>query len=191
MAQKIDMTGWIMKEHGVPNSRLTVIEEDYEYKKIHNLKSTYAYWKCKCECGNMCIVNSHALRAGEVCSCGCLKKDINNKIKSVDLTNQTFGLLTALRPTNKRDTQGRIKWLCQCTCGNIVLVSTSCLTTKATQSCGCLISKGEAKIKQLLQKNNIPFETQKCYNDLLSKKGKPLYYDFFIRKEFLLEYDGQ
>lgn len=24
----IDMTGWIMKEHGVENSRLTIIEED-------------------------------------------------------------------------------------------------------------------------------------------------------------------
>ena len=25
--KKIDMTGWIMSEHGVPDSRLTVIEE--------------------------------------------------------------------------------------------------------------------------------------------------------------------
>ena len=27
MPKKIDMTGWIMKEHGVPDSLLTVIKE--------------------------------------------------------------------------------------------------------------------------------------------------------------------
>ena len=29
---KIDMTGWVMKEHGVPESLLTVLKEDNEYK---------------------------------------------------------------------------------------------------------------------------------------------------------------
>ena len=43
---KINMTGWIMKEHGVPDSRLTVIEEDKLYKKEHNLSTTSVYWKC-------------------------------------------------------------------------------------------------------------------------------------------------
>jgi len=32
----IDMTGWIMKEHGVPQSYLTVIEEDKNYKINNN-----------------------------------------------------------------------------------------------------------------------------------------------------------
>ena len=32
MAKKIDMTGWVMKEHNVPDSKLTVIEEDFDYK---------------------------------------------------------------------------------------------------------------------------------------------------------------
>lgn len=27
MPKKIDMTGWIMSEHGVPDSKLTVIKE--------------------------------------------------------------------------------------------------------------------------------------------------------------------
>lgn len=31
MPKKIDMTGWVMKEHGVPESRLTVIEEVEPY----------------------------------------------------------------------------------------------------------------------------------------------------------------
>lgn len=30
---KIDMTGWIMKEHNVPDSILTILEEDKMYKQ--------------------------------------------------------------------------------------------------------------------------------------------------------------
>lgn len=190
MAKKIDMTGWYMPDHGVSNSRLTVIEEDKEYKKIHNLKSTYAYWKCRCDCGKVCIVSSHLLRNGDILSCGCLKKEVTSKLNKLDLTNQIFGLLTAIRPTDIRDSEGRIKWLCKCTCGNTVLVSSSLLMNKSTQSCGCLVSKGEMKIKQILQSNNIKFETHKYYNDLLSKTSTPLYYDFFIQDCVLLEYDG-
>lgn len=29
----IDMSGWVMKEHGVPESRVTVIKINDEYKK--------------------------------------------------------------------------------------------------------------------------------------------------------------
>lgn len=40
MRKLIDMTGWIMKEHGVPDSRLTVLERDIS-KGTHNV-----YWFC-------------------------------------------------------------------------------------------------------------------------------------------------
>ena len=57
----IDMAGWIMKEHGVPDSRLTVIE--YLGKD---------HWKCKCECGNFHNAEYSNLVSGKVKSCGCL-----------------------------------------------------------------------------------------------------------------------
>jgi hypothetical protein len=44
--KSIDMTGWVMKEHGVPDSLLTVIEKAYS-------KNNSLYWKCQCECGNI------------------------------------------------------------------------------------------------------------------------------------------
>lgn len=69
MGKKIDMTGWIMKEHGVPNSRLTVIAEDKEYKLQNNKKGIF--WKCKCECGNIIIANGTYIRNGDRLSCGC------------------------------------------------------------------------------------------------------------------------
>ena len=58
-------------------------------------------------------------------------------------------------------------------------------------SCGCLISKGEYKIKQILQQNNIAFEEQKTFPDLKSEKGFLLKYDFFINNEYLIEFDGE
>ena len=30
-------------------------------------------WKCKCECGNICYVDTHSLQEHKVSSCGCLK----------------------------------------------------------------------------------------------------------------------
>ena len=58
-------------------------------------------------------------------------------------------------------------------------------------SCGCIISKGEYKIKQILQNNNISFEEQKTFDDLKSEKGFLLKFDFFVNKQYLIEFDGE
>lgn len=47
--------------------KLTVIE------KIEERKGTQVQWKCLCECGNIKIVTTHSLLAGNVRSCGCLR----------------------------------------------------------------------------------------------------------------------
>lgn len=73
MGKFIDMTGWRMSEHGVPNSRLTVIGLDKDRKLPCGV--TVKYWKCKCDCGTITSVASNNLKAGKVISCGCTKKD--------------------------------------------------------------------------------------------------------------------
>ena len=49
MGKFIDMTGWIMKERGVPESRLTVIDRAPS-------KDKHVFWNCICECGAKVIV---------------------------------------------------------------------------------------------------------------------------------------
>lgn len=64
----IDMTGWVMKDHGVPDSRITVISFDGFFKE-------QTYWKCKCECGHEWSCNGAKVREGSTLSCGCLHKE--------------------------------------------------------------------------------------------------------------------
>ena len=73
MSKLIDMTGWAMKEHGVPDSRLTVVE------RAENKSNGSARWKCRCECGNEVIINGSDIRSGKQKSCGCLHN--NGKIQ--------------------------------------------------------------------------------------------------------------
>ena len=51
MPNFIDMTGWKMWEHGVPNSRLEVLHEDPS-----NIKGKAKKWIVKCNCDNSVFV---------------------------------------------------------------------------------------------------------------------------------------
>lgn len=188
MGKKIDMTGWVMKEHGILESKLTVLEEDKSYAKLKDLKNCSTYWRCKCECGEEIIANRSSLMSGNTKSCGCLKKE-NTSAK--DLTNKKFGKLTAIKPTKERSIGGSIMWECLCSCGAITLASVNSLSSGHKQSCGCLSSKGELKIGKLLKENNIVFERQKVFKDCRSENNKLLRFDFWVDNSFLLEFDGR
>lgn len=74
---KIDMTGWKMWEHGVPDSRLTVIKQTEDHINPTTGKR-FARWLCKCSCDkhNQIVVIGTSLRNGNTKSCGCLMKEI-------------------------------------------------------------------------------------------------------------------
>ena len=54
-----------------------------------------------------------------------------------DLTNQRFGLLTALRPLEERRDHC-VLWLCRCECGTEKAIPSTDLTRNRVKSCGCL-----------------------------------------------------
>ena len=77
---KEDMTGWVMAEHGVPDSRLTVIcrVEDY----IDPSGRHKPRWLCQCECGSdPIVINQDRLRDNMhgTKSCGCLSREATIK----------------------------------------------------------------------------------------------------------------
>ena len=55
-----------------------------------------------------------------------------------DITNQKFGRLTVLYPTEERDCSGSIKWFCECSCGGYIKATLSLLKQGKIKSCGCL-----------------------------------------------------
>lgn len=60
--------------------------------------------------------------------------------KKIDLTGQKYGLLTVLSEAEKiRTPNGRshVAWLCQCECGNQIIVRADSLRSGHTTSCGC------------------------------------------------------
>lgn len=91
---KEDMTGWVMAEHGFPDSRLTIIKQVEDYVDPHGRHK--ARWACKCSCGTPWIVIEQSnIKNGHTKSCGCY--NIEETIKSskkyneYDLTGE-FGI---------------------------------------------------------------------------------------------------
>jgi hypothetical protein len=75
---KEDMTGWKMWEHGVSDSRLTVIKQVEDYIQPNGIHR--ARYLCKCECGNDVIARNDAIKDGSVKSCGCLMIETSTQI---------------------------------------------------------------------------------------------------------------
>lgn len=165
--------------------RLTVLE------KAYTKKGKGAYYKCQCSCGNIVTVQGAMLRRGNSRSCGCLAKDNAAKKCSEGFIGRRFGKLVVIKRAPNRKGHST-RWICQCDCGGIIETTRSSLLVGETLSCGCIKSKGEWKVSNILTENNIVFEKQKTYDDLRNKDWGILRYDFYIPDgNYLIEYDGQ
>ena len=120
----------------------------------------------------------------------CGKEISNFKTTEIDISNKTFGLWTVLYKTDKRDIGGNIMWHCRCQCGIERDVNSAALRSGRSLSCGSHknISKGNDKIKKLLQKANITFEIEKKFSTCKDKNYLP--FDFYVDNSYLIEYDG-
>ena len=118
-------------------------------------------------------------------------KEIKSHIAGNDLTNRTFGKWTVIEKTNKRASNGGVYWHCICECGNEKNILAQSLLNGRSLSCGehSNISKGNSKIIEILNSNNIQYETEKKFNSCKDKRELP--FDFYIENKYLIEYDGK
>lgn len=173
----------------------TINEQGNKYNKLlvvaknESKSEKNTYWLCKCDCGNpnLTSVKGTSLRDGSISSCGLC----NNVIDEV---GKIYGKLTVLSRDWKHLTGDGAYWICRCECGSMCSVLGTNLRKQITKSCGCLNSKGELKIKELL--TNIPditFIQQYTFTDLKDKAS--LKFDFAIFQNnnliALLEYQGE
>ena len=168
MGKKIDLTG---QRFGY----LVVLSE------IKERKNKQIQWLCKCDCGNQLPVLGASLRSGNTKSCGCLNNEVrakNGRNNKIDLTGKKFGYLTVIKDSGERKGSS-VLWLCQCKCGNKVKIKGTSLL-HGVKSCGCLKSKGEQKITEILNAHNINYITQKTFDTCCFANKYHAYFDFYI-----------
>ena len=87
-------------------------------------------WTCQCDCGKIVEVagNNLTRKKHPTQSCGC-------KTPAKDLSQQRFGSLVAIRPTDQRS-NGKVVWECQCDCGKTHYVSSANLANGSVKTCG-------------------------------------------------------
>ena len=84
MNQSKDITGQRFGELTV----LGLHHKKPRYKKNGAIHSYRLYYECKCDCGNMCIVNRDELLHGKTKSCGCYRREkARNDFSIHNLTN--------------------------------------------------------------------------------------------------------
>lgn len=138
---------------------LTAIERE----KSRNGKT---YWLCQCVCGNQISVQTSDLKRGHTESCGCQRK-YRLKDRIADIADQKFGRLTALYPTDSRDSKGSVYWHCRCDCGNEVNITEDGLVHGGYKSCGCRKREIQESIME-----HLTFVDGTCVEWLRSRKTR-------------------
>ena len=87
--------------------------------------------------------------------------------KMRNLEGETFGRLTAIEPTKRRDCKGSVYWKCKCACGGEAEVTEDCLINGSTISCGCRKREIRENIHQTLT-----FVDGTCIDYLRSRKSR-------------------
>ena len=156
-------------------------------------------WLCVCDCGKEVVVSTGHLMNGHTQSCGCYMKDRIGETKFKDLSGQTInGILIEYRIEDYISPKGKrmVQYRCRCFCGNEFDAIGLNVQHKNTLSCGCIQSRGEQQIKEILQKKKIHHKKQFYFKDLRSPKGSVLKFDFAIKNKdgtlyCLIEFQGQ
>lgn len=105
--------------------------------------TNYRIWVCSCDCGKSIRLSAKQLDSKSkgtkyAQSCGCVFSS-----RAKDLTGMVVGLLTVQRMA-QTDKDGRINWLCSCSCGKLCTYTTTVLLKKSKSvfhertSCGCI-----------------------------------------------------
>lgn len=173
-------------------NRLTVV------KLSDKKKGTTYLWECECSCGNKDIVyaTTYQLTHNKKKSCGCLhteQRSALGKSKKKHSIGDVIGHYKLLADTGKR-IDGKVVWLCECLlCGRDKEIASYNMryNGKDMPLCDCeeTHSRGENKIIQIFNDNNIYYQREYSFENLKSN-GKKLRFDFRLEDGTLIEYDG-
>lgn len=180
-------------------------------KRVENDSYNRICYLCLCTaCGEQKIVPKARLVSERSTNCGCIRMKKMQMSNIIDETGKTYGFLQVQRQATEEEKQIKLLnsntkkgtyWNCTClNCGKKnVIVLGSHLRNKSTISCGCIHSKNEVIIQQILDQNGYYYKTQYKFDNLrVGKSNTRLIFDIgvFDSKEYkklkyLIEYDGE
>jgi len=120
-------------------------------------------WLCRCDCGEIKIIQGGHLRSGLNISCGCYNSEITN------LVGQKFSRLEVVSHHHK--TGKKVFWICKCECSKEVVVLGGSLTSVNTTSCGCF--KKEETTKRFTTHGMTHTSTFKSWSDMKQRCLNP------------------
>ena len=135
--ERLDITGqrW---------GRLTAVRL-VRYEDIEGTGKRRAIWLFRCDCGTEKEIPATQVKHSRTRSCGCLANEHITNLRKGDITGQVFGRLTAIRPTEERDSNGSVVWELSCECGNTTYKTINTLRSGKVLSCGCLYKESRSK----------------------------------------------
>ena len=112
-------------------------------------------WLCDCECGETRFVIGYDLTNGLIKSCGCYRRELGRiapKTSSMK-TGDVYSRLTIMESV--RGEYNQVRFVCKCSCGNILQVDPWMLRSGGVKSCGCLKAERVAKLGKEMIKGDI------------------------------------
>lgn len=179
---KFDLTG---QRFG----KLTVLERVENH--IQQNGSSKVSYKCLCDCGNTCIVQSSHLRTQHTTSCGCFLSKQTREAHLKDITGRRYGKLTAVE---RIWINNKPYWRCVCDCGGEKISEVRYLNNGKVNSCGCLISSAEEQMKNILLSKNLLFKQEYKFEGCKDKRRLPFDFAILDKKEnvvMLIELQGE
>jgi len=151
------------------------------------------YWFCQCDCGGTRLALSSSLKSGHVKYC----PQCATYRRALSYVGERFGKLVVIEILkDDRATNQGLLCSAECDCGNIIQVPIAFLLRKnGQQSCGkCTVSKGENKVKSILQNMGIYFSQQENFNKTFKHPDttRCCFADFYLpNQSIVIEYNGE
>ena len=154
-----------------------------------NAKGGRSTWICHC---TLCdkttkLVQGTHLRAGRSQCCGCNKMEKMRQASIKQEAGKIYGYLYVERIASDKEKPRNVQsvyWNCTCLkCGRKnVIIRGDYLRNGDTQSCGCIQSKNESLIGQMLSSIGYTFQQQYSFSDLTStgRACDKLLFDFAV-----------
>lgn len=151
----------LAEENRVKNLKVDLVGRQFgKLKVIERCPERYhkqVVYNCQCECKNTVTAYYIQLIKNRKTDCGCVPKKKRGRPYNLEkdiYLNKKFERWTVLDIVEQEGVApSYLKWLCQCECGTIRLVTGTSIKNGTSKSCGCLATESARRTIQNIKKD--------------------------------------